>query len=102
MKFECKDMGMDCDFVATAATQEEVLDLAMTHAVEAHADLFKDITPEESEEMHAKLESVITDDAGEAVSEQVVMEVAADGDDEETEDEDEADEVNETESTEAA
>ena len=99
MKFECKDMGIDCDFVATGATQEEVLDLAMTHAVEAHGDLFKDLTQEQSDEMDAKLESVIKDDTDEAVSDDVVMDATIDGDEEEPEDEDE---VEEAESTETA
>jgi len=98
-KFECKEMGIDCDFVATAPTQEEVLDLAMTHAVEAHGELFKDLTPEQSDEMNAKLESLIKDDGGEAVSREVVADAAADGDEQETDDEEE---VEEGESTEAA
>ena len=99
MKFECKDMGMDCDFVAIAATHDEVLDLALTHAVEAHGDMLKDLTPEQSDEMNAKLEALIKDDAGEAASEQVVTDAATEGDEEESEDEDE---VDEPESTEAA
>ena len=38
--FECKDMRIDCDYVATAETKIEVLDIAKTHALETHNDLF--------------------------------------------------------------
>ncbi|MGC1378826.1 MAG: DUF1059 domain-containing protein, partial [Anaerolineales bacterium] len=72
MKFECKDMGMDCDFVATAETKEEVMALAMAHAAEAHGDMLKDLTPEETEGMKAKLESLI----GEEDDEETVPEDA--------------------------
>ena len=43
MKFEYKELGLDCDFVATAATKEEVMDLAMVHTVEAHDDMLKSL-----------------------------------------------------------
>ena len=48
--FECKDMRTDCDYVATAETKIEVLDMAKTHALEAHSDLFRDLTTEQTEE----------------------------------------------------
>jgi len=32
MQFACRDMGMDCDFVATGSTVDEVKAKAMAHA----------------------------------------------------------------------
>ena len=40
----CKDAGVDCDFVARAATEEEVLKLAAGHA-KTHHDV-KEVTQE--------------------------------------------------------
>jgi len=89
MKFECKDLGMDCDFVATAETKEEVMDMAMAHAIEAHDNMFKDLTPEQTEEMNEKLEAAIKNDEAEEIIEQDETE----DDEEETEDEEESAEV---------
>ena len=33
---KCKDVGMDCDFVARGETEEEVLKLAAAHAGTTH------------------------------------------------------------------
>ena len=93
MKFECKDLGMDCDFVATAETKAEVMDLAMAHAAEVHGDMLKELSPEQTEEMNAKLETVITADDSEAIIAE---------DDETEKDEEAADEEGEEESTEVA
>ena len=41
LKFNCRDVGVDCDFVATGATIEEVRDQAFAHAAVVHADLMK-------------------------------------------------------------
>jgi len=60
-KFKCKDMGMDCEYAVTAATKEEVMDIAMAHAVETHAEVLQGLAQEQIEEMNAKLTSVITD-----------------------------------------
>lgn len=40
----CKDVGVDCDFVASGATLEEVLEKAKEHACSDHG--FADIPPE--------------------------------------------------------
>ena len=34
----CRDMGVDCDFVAKADTIEETVKIATDHAMEAHAE----------------------------------------------------------------
>lgn len=41
---KCRDVGVDCDFVARGATEEEVLQKAKEHAGQAHG--FTDIPPE--------------------------------------------------------
>jgi predicted small metal-binding protein len=35
-KIACKDMGIDCDFVAHGDTEEEILEKASAHAKEVH------------------------------------------------------------------
>ncbi|MGI9629167.1 MAG: DUF1059 domain-containing protein [Longimicrobiales bacterium] len=54
-ELKCGDVGMDCDFVARADTQEELLEKVVTHAAEVHG--IKEITPD----LHAKVASVIRD-----------------------------------------
>lgn len=58
-KFACKNLGVDCDFSATAATKEEVMKMAMEHGGTAHADMMKDMTPEQMAEFGQKLEASI-------------------------------------------
>jgi predicted small metal-binding protein len=62
MKFECKDLGTDCDYVATAGTKREVMDMASAHAVEIHGDMLKDLTEEQTDAINAKIESLIQED----------------------------------------
>ena len=59
MKFACKDLGMDCDFVATGATKEEVMQKAMAHGGVAHAALMKDMSKEQMEQFGKQLEASI-------------------------------------------
>jgi len=40
----CRDVGVDCDFVARGATVEEVMEKAREHATKDHG--FADIPPE--------------------------------------------------------
>ena len=58
-KFACKNLGMDCDFVATGETKEEVLKVAMEHGSTVHADMMKDMTQEQMAEFAQKLEASI-------------------------------------------
>ena len=93
MKFECKDMGMDCDFVATAESKAEVMELAMAHAAEIHSEVLMDLTTEQADAMNAQLEAVIREDAvaEDAAGEEDEIE---EGDEEkEAEGEEETDEV---------
>jgi predicted small metal-binding protein len=52
----CKDVGMDCDFVARAETEEEVLKQAAAHAGTIHA------MTDMSDEVLAKVRAAIHDD----------------------------------------
>lgn len=51
----CKDAGMDCDFIATGTTDEEVMGKAMEHLESVHsdklADMAKTMTPEQINDM---------------------------------------------------
>lgn len=52
-ELRCADVGMDCDYVATASTEEELMGKVAAHAAEMHG--IYEITPE----LEAKVASVI-------------------------------------------
>ena len=52
LKFECKDLGMDCNFVATGTTAEEVKKKAVAHAQTVHKDLLAKMTQQQIEDMY--------------------------------------------------
>jgi len=58
-KFACKNLGMDCDFVATGATKAEVMKKAMEHGGTVHADMMKGMSKEQMAEFGQKLEASI-------------------------------------------
>jgi len=49
----CRDVGMDCDFVARAETEEEILKTAAEHAATAHE--MKEIPEEVLEKVRAAI-----------------------------------------------
>jgi len=53
----CRDVGVDCDFVARGETEQEVLDQCSEHARTAHG--MNEIPPE----LAAKVRSSIRDEA---------------------------------------
>ncbi len=57
--FKCRDMAINCDFVATAATKDGVIGLALEHALEAHEDLFASLSPEQAADVNSLFDSVI-------------------------------------------
>ncbi len=59
LKFACKDVGVDCDFVATGATVEELQKKAFEHASVAHADLLKGMSEAQRAEMARAVEASI-------------------------------------------
>ena len=57
--FACKSLGLDCDFVVTGATKEEVMQKAIEHGSVVHADLMKDMTPVQSAQFAEQLRAAI-------------------------------------------
>jgi len=58
--FKCRDLGMDCDFVATGNTVEEVKKKAFEHAGQVHADMLKTMsTPEQMAAMEKQVVGAI-------------------------------------------
>ncbi len=53
---QCRDIGMDCDFVARAETEEEILKKAAEHAQTVHN------MKESPEEVLAKVRAAIRDE----------------------------------------
>lgn len=58
-KFACKDAGVECDFVATGNTVEEVKQAAFTHAGVVHKDILQSMTPEQLEGLAQVVEAKI-------------------------------------------
>lgn len=52
----CRDVGTDCDFTATADTEEELLRKVSQHAKDDHG--FDGIPPELEEKVHAAIRTV--------------------------------------------
>lgn len=59
LKFACKDSGVDCDFVATGETVEEVKEKAFAHAGVVHAEILKSMTEEQLADLNRTLEANI-------------------------------------------
>jgi predicted small metal-binding protein len=59
LKFACKDMGLDCDFVATGTTVDEVKTKAFAHAGVVHADMLKGMNKDELAKMTNAVEEKI-------------------------------------------
>ena len=59
-KYTCKSMGLNCPFVATDASLEEVTRKALEHVVDVHKKDFNNIeSPEEIQRMSQALERSI-------------------------------------------
>jgi predicted small metal-binding protein len=56
LKFECKELGTNCNYVAKGDTLEEVKKDAMDHAQTVHKDLLSDMSPQQV----ADIESTLT------------------------------------------
>jgi predicted small metal-binding protein len=59
LKFACRDVGVDCDFVATGENFEEVKQKAFAHAGVVHADLMKNMNEAELAQLTKAVESNI-------------------------------------------
>ncbi len=59
LKFACKDVGVDCDYVATGETVEAVKENAFAHAGIVHAEILKSMSQEQLAELTRTLEANI-------------------------------------------
>jgi len=60
LKFACKDSGLDCEFVATGATVDEVKQNAFAHATVVHAEILNKMSEEQLAQLTKTLEANIT------------------------------------------
>ena len=58
-QFACKTLGLECDFVVTGATKEEVLAQVMAHGSTVHADLMAGMNEAQMDEFSKNLEAAI-------------------------------------------
>ena len=59
LKFACKDVGVDCDYIATGETVEAVKRNAFAHAGVVHAEILKSMSQEQMAELSRSLEANI-------------------------------------------
>jgi predicted small metal-binding protein len=59
LKFACKNVGVECDFVATGATAKEVKEKAFAHAGVVHAEMMKAMNEDELAQLTKVVEASI-------------------------------------------
>ena len=59
LKFACRDLGVDCDFVTTGETAEGVKQKAFAHAGVVHADMLKAMNADELAQLTTAVEGAI-------------------------------------------
>jgi predicted small metal-binding protein len=59
MKLGCKDMGVQCGFVAEGKSADEVKKKLTSHAQKAHAELMKEMTKEDQASMVKKMDELL-------------------------------------------
>jgi predicted small metal-binding protein len=59
LKFACKNVGVDCDFVATGETFDDVKQKAFAHAGVVHANLMKNMNEAELAQLTKAVEASI-------------------------------------------
>jgi len=59
LSFTCKDVGVDCNFVATGNSVEEVKQVAFAHAGVVHKEIMQAMTPVQLEELAKAVEANI-------------------------------------------
>ncbi len=62
-KLACRDLGVDCDFVASARTVGEVKRTMIAHAAAVHADLHKNMSEAERVQVQRLVDARITFEA---------------------------------------
>ena len=58
-RFACRDVGVNCSYVTTGKSVEEVKNQAFAHAGVVHADLLKGLSKEEMTKMTGAVEASI-------------------------------------------
>jgi predicted small metal-binding protein len=58
-QYACRDVGVDCDFVTTGATIDEVKEKAFAHAGVVHVDVMKNMNEDELAQLTKAVEAVI-------------------------------------------
>jgi predicted small metal-binding protein len=58
-RFADRDLGMDCDFVVTGDSLEDVKGKAMAHAKEKHGDVLGSLSAEQMAAMDKQLSAAI-------------------------------------------
>ena len=58
-QYACRDLGVDCDFVTTAETREEVKEATFAHAGVAHKDMLQSMTPEQLADLEKAVDGAI-------------------------------------------
>jgi predicted small metal-binding protein len=59
LKFACKDVGVDCNFIATGESVEVVKKAAFAHAEVVHKDILQSMPPEQLEALAKTVETNI-------------------------------------------
>lgn len=58
LQLACRDIGMDCDFIATGETKEEVMQKGTEHSMKEHGMKEEDMTDEMKEKIMAAIKPV--------------------------------------------
>ncbi len=56
-EFACKNIGLECNYRTTGMTKEDTVKKALEHGMQAHADIMKNMTKEQSAEFMKKVEN---------------------------------------------
>lgn len=52
LKFECKNLGTNCSYIATGNTVEDVKKDAVNHAQTMHKDMLAKMTPQQIDDLY--------------------------------------------------
>jgi predicted small metal-binding protein len=58
-KYACRDLGVDCNYVVTGATAEEVKEKVFAHAGVVHAEMLKAMNKDELAKLTNAVEGAI-------------------------------------------
>jgi len=55
----CRDMGVNCDFVAKGNSNDEIKKALWTHAEKSHAEVVKSLTAGKRQELSVKMDEIL-------------------------------------------